>query len=89
MKLPAVEAILVISANSSHNACKVELMKSTLQAFRQQRPVMHLVFGRVCFHNNLLEQNSQTITAANSVTDHRSAAYENQVNVQQKEIAIL
>ena len=86
MKLPAVEAILVVSANSSCNACKVEL-KSTLQAFRQQRPVMHLVFGRLCFHNNLLEQNSQTITAANSVTDHRSAAYENQVNVQKKRIA--
>lgn len=86
MKLPAVEAILVISANSSRNACKVEL-KSTLQAFRQQRPVMHLVFGRVCFHNNLLGQNSQTITAANSVTDHRSAAYDNQVNVQKKRIA--
>ena len=85
MKLPAVEAILVISAV---NACKVDF-SSTLQAYRQQRPVMRLVFGRVCFHNNLLEQNSQTITAANSVTDHRSAAYENQVNGQQKEVAIL
>ena len=83
-KLAAAEAILVVSCKS----IPAKLTSVQLCRHSGSKDLWCVLFCRVCFHNNLLEQNSQTITTADSVTEHRSAAYENQVNVQKKRIAI-